>query len=336
MFAQLRDVRDTVDVDTQQEFIAGRHDLVVGAGFRVSKGTDIGNAAFHFDPESAVNTLGGFFAQDQWTLVPARLSLIVGSKFERNNFTGFETQPSVRLRWTPSGRHTIWGAVSRAVRLPTRFDTDLRFTNPATGATTLSGTTDFDTEKVTAYEIGYRAEASRGSLDLAAYKNVYGDLRSEEFPTRPGEPILLKNLMNARTWGTEISGTLLIVPRWRAHAGYTFIHERFTFDPGSNDPTQGFNEFNDPSHVFKLRSSVDVPGGFELDGFLRRVGALPHPAVPAYTELDLRVGWHPTATWELSLIGQNLLHSHHPEFQLASPTREEFQRGAYVRFVWRY
>ena len=73
VFEQLRDVRDTVDVDTQQQFIAGRHDLLVGAGFRVSKGTDTGNAAFHFDPESAVNTLGGFFAQDQWTLVPARL-----------------------------------------------------------------------------------------------------------------------------------------------------------------------------------------------------------------------------------------------------------------------
>ena len=91
------------------------------------------------------------------------------------------------------------------MRLPTRFDTDLRFTNPVTGATTLSGTMEFETEKVTAYEIGYRAEAPRASLDVAAYRNVYDDLRSEEFPARAGEPILLKNLMNARTWGTEIS-----------------------------------------------------------------------------------------------------------------------------------
>lgn len=336
VFAQLRDVRDTFDVDTQQQVIAGRNDVLFGGTFRVSKGTDTGNAAFHFDPDSAVNTLGGFFVQDQLTLVPARLSLIVGSKFEGNNFTGLETQPSVRLRWTPSGRQTIWGAVSRAVRLPTRFDTDLRFTNPATGATTLSGSPGFDSEKVAAYEIGYRAEAPRASLDVAAYSNVYGDLRSEEFPTRAGQPILLENLMNARTWGTEISGTVLIVPRWRAHAGYTYLHEAFTFDPGSNDPTKGANEFNDPVHTFKLRSSADLPGDMELDGFLRYVGLLPHPAVPAYTELDMRVGWHPSAAWELSLIGQNLLHPHHPEFQLASPTREEFQRGAYVRLVWRY
>ena len=51
--------------------------------------------------------------------------LTIGSKFERNEFTGFEIQPTVRGRW--SGAHqSAWGAVSRAVRVPTRFDTDLR------------------------------------------------------------------------------------------------------------------------------------------------------------------------------------------------------------------
>ena len=336
VFEQLRDTRNTVDLDTQQQVIAGRHDLLFGAGFRVSKGTDVGNPAFHFDPTTAVNTLGGFFVQDQLAVVPQRLTLIVGSKFERNNFTGFETQPSVRLRWTPGGSHTIWGAVSRAVRLPTRFDTDLRFTNPATGATTLTGSMDFDTEKVIAYELGYRAEASRGSLDLASFSNAYDDLRSEEFPTRAGQPVVLANLMNSRTRGAELAGTVLILPRWRVHAAYQYLYERFTFDPGSNDPTRGANEFNDPSHVFKARSSVDLPGDIELDGVLRRVGALPHPVVPDYAELDLRIGWHPSAQWELSLVGQNLLHAHHPEFQLSSPTREEYQRGAYVRLVWHY
>jgi iron complex outermembrane receptor protein len=336
VFAQLRDTRNTFDLDTQQQVITGRHDLLFGGSFRVSKGTDFGNAAFHFEPPAAVNTLGGFFVQDQIALVPRRLTLTVGSKFERNNFTGFETQPSVRVRWTPAASHTVWGAASRAVRLPTRFDTDLRFTNPVSGATTLTGTMDFDTEKVVACELGYRAEASRGSLDVSTFSNVYDDLRSEEFPTRAGQPVVLANLMNARTRGAEIGGTLLILPRWRVHGGYQYLYERFTFDPGSNDPTKGVNEFNDPRQIFKLRSSVDLPADLELDGFLRRVGALPHPAVPGYAELDLRVGWHPSARWELSLVGQNLLHAHHPEFQLTSPTREEYQRGAYVRLVWHY
>ena len=292
------------------------------AAFRASRGDDAGNASFHFDPQARLSTLGGLFAQDEIALVPDRLALIAGAKFERNTFTGFETQPSVRVRWTPSARRTIWGAVSRAVRLPTRFDTDLRFTNPATGAVTLTGTNDFDTEKVTAYEAGYRAEVSpRLSVDVSGTRTCTTDLRSEEFPTRAGEPIVLANLMNARTWGTDVAGEPHAAAAVAAARRRTrYLHETITFDPGSRDPTKGVNEYNDPSHVFKLRSNVDLPRGIELDAFIRRVGRLPHPVVPGYAELDARIGWHPTSRWELSLIGQNLLHAHHPEFQLASPT----------------
>ena len=337
VYAQVRDERDTVDVDLQQQVARGRHMLVVGGNVRASSGSDTGNAAFHFEPEARLTTTAGVFAQDEIALVPDRLAIVVGSKFERHTFTGVEAQPNVRMRWTPSGTRTIWAAVSRAVRLPTRFDTDLRFTNPATGALTLTGSTDFDTEKVIAYEAGYRADLTgRLSVDVAAYRNVYDDLRSEEFPTAPGQPIVLANLMNARTWGTEIAGNVTPLANWRLHAYYTYLHETVTFDPGSRDLTKGVNEYNDPSSIFKLRSSVDLPGGIELDAFVRRVGRLPHPVVPAYAELDARVGWRPRPGLDVSLIGQNLLHAHHPEFQLASPVREEFQRGFSVRVQWRF
>ena len=92
----------------------------------------------------------------------------------------------------------------------------------------------------------------------------------------------------------------------------------------------------DPDGSPAISDDPNLPAAIELDGVLRRVGSLPHPAVPDYAELDLRIGWHPSARWELSLVGQNLLHAHHPEFQLSSPTREEYQRGAYVRLVWHY
>jgi len=337
VYNQVRDVRDTFDVELQHQIAAGRHDLIFGGDVRVSHGDDIGNAAFHFDPQARTTTVGGVFVQDEIAIVPKRFALIAGSKFERNTFTGFETQPSVRVRWTPNQSQTAWGAVSKAVRLPTRFDTDLRFTNPVSGATTLTGSLDFDTEKVLAFETGYRTQVSRVSIDVAAFRNLYDDLRSEEFPP-PGTagPIVLQNLMNARTWGADLSGTVLILPQWRAHASYSFLHENVDFDAGSRDLTQGVNEYNDPVHIFKLRSNADLPRGFELDGVLRYVGKLPHPLVPAYTELDARIGWHPSPSLELSLVGQNLLHAHHKEFRLASPVTEEFQRGVYMRVLWRY
>jgi iron complex outermembrane receptor protein len=338
VFQQLRDERDTFDLDTQQQLIlGGRHDMVFGAAVRVSRGNDTGNAAFRFDPEVAVTTMAGVFVQDEITIVPRRFAAIVGAKFERNTFTGVEPQPSVRVRWTPSSQRTVWGAVSHAVRLPTRFDTDLRFTNPATGAVVLRGGRDFESEKVVAYEAGYRMQwADRLSFDVSAYTNVYGDLRSQEFPTAPGQPVFLRNLLNARTSGAEFAGTVGLLGTWRLHAAYTYLHERFTFDPESRDPTGGFAEFNDPTHLVQARSSVDLPHGIEVDGVFRYVDRLPHPVVPAYSELDARIGWRPKPTWDVSLIGQNLLHAHHQEFRLASPTIEEFERGVYLRFTWRF
>ena len=337
VFQQLRDVRNTIDVDAQHQARFGRHGLIVGGNVRASRGDDRGNAAFHFDPQARTSTIVGVFAQDE-IRATSNLAIIVGSKFERNSFTGMEAQPSARVRWTPGRTQTLWGAVSRAVRLPTRFDTDLRFTNPITGATTLTGNVDFDTEKVIAYEAGYRAEVSKNlSLDFAAFTNTYDDMRSQELP-RPGVggPLTLGNLMNARTAGLDATGTVLVGPSWRVHAGYSYLHESVSFDPGSRDPTGGVNEYNDPSHIFKLRSNLDLPRGFEVDGFLRYVGRLPHPVVEAYTEFDARLGWRATSALELSVIGQNLLHARHREFQLATTRREEFQRGVYVRMLWRY
>jgi len=45
--------------------------------------------------------------------------------------------------------------------------------------------------------------------------------------------------------------------------------------------------------------------------------------VPAYCELDVRLGWHPSEAIELSLAGQNLLHAQHPEYGAPGPTREK-------------
>ena len=65
------------------------------------------------------------FAQDAISIAPNRLELILGTKLEHNDYTGFEYQPSARLAWTPAASQTLWAAASRAVRTPSRIDRDL-------------------------------------------------------------------------------------------------------------------------------------------------------------------------------------------------------------------
>ena len=113
---QYRATRDTFDIDTQQQIqLSTRHALVFGAGFRASRGDDLGDGpGFFFDPQVRTSTLGSVFGQDEVALKPDTLFLVVGSKIEHNDFTGYEIQPNVRVRW-PSIAVTMWGAVSRAV-----------------------------------------------------------------------------------------------------------------------------------------------------------------------------------------------------------------------------
>jgi iron complex outermembrane receptor protein len=256
----------------------------------------------------------------------------VGSKFERNDFTGVEVQPTVRVRWSRGDRETLWAAVSRAVRLPTRFDTDLRI-----ASLPLEGSEAFDAEEVIAYEAGYRVVAHpRLSIDAAVFANRYDDLRSQEQPVTPGGPIVLGNMLNAVTSGVEVTARLQVLDGWRIHGSYAFLDKNLTFDPGSRDITGGLAEGNDPAHRFSLRSHLDLPASLELDGMFRYVDGRPSPVVPAYAELDVRFGWHARPALELSLVGQNLLHDRRREFGAATPGAVLFGRGAYVRTLWRF
>jgi iron complex outermembrane receptor protein len=253
---------------------------------------------------------------------------------ERNEFSGFELQPTARVRWS-AGKRSVWGAVSRAVRVPSRFDTDLRFRLPgsATGLL-LTGSPDFQSETVIAYEAGYRQQVrERLSIDIAAYANRYDDLRTQE--VRSAAPVLLANMMNALSRGVETASTMQLAPRWQVTASHVYLWKTLSFDPGSRDVTRGTSEANDPRHIVQVRSYVNATTRIELDGFFRYVGALPSPAVDGYSEMDVRLGYRVSPGWDLSLIGNDLLHERHLEFRGGTPP-ETFERSVSLRSLWRF
>jgi len=328
--------RDTYDLDLQHHFLpTARQEVVWGVGYRVTADQVGNSAAVAFLPDHRTQSLLNLFAQDEITLLPDRVQLTVGSKLEHNDYTGFELQPSLRLSYTPSPEQTLWGAVSRAVRTPTRIDTDVRFY--AGPLVLLRGDTGFRSEAVVAYELGWRLAPRQDlTFDVATYYNVYSHLRSQELTGGNDLPIFLANKLKADTWGGEAAVNYQMLPWWRWYAGYSYLKKSFSFEPGSTDGTEGLAEGNDPSGQLWLRTSLDLPGRTELDSWVRHVDALPSPKVPAYTELDLRLGWRATPAVEISLAGRNLLHAHHPEFGPAAPTRQEVPRSLYGKVEWHF
>jgi iron complex outermembrane receptor protein len=326
--------RNTVDFDFQHRFASGLHDIVWGAGYQVSDDHTVPTAVLRFVPDDLTIQQYTAFVQDEIRIVPNELSVIVGSKFEHNDFSGFELQPSVRFAWRPSAERTVWASVSRAVRTPTRFDTDLLFTPPGF---VFRGTDEFKSEELIAYETGYRMRPlAQLSVDIAAYYNRYDDVRSSSFAAPGFNAAFVRNDLNATTYGGEITGTLDLIEDLRFRMGYAHFRGRFEPDPGTIDLFGGSAEGNDPRHQFLVRSNWNLPADFEFDSMLRFVSRLPNPVVDRYATLDLRLGWLATPDLEISLSGRNLLDSMHPEFGAPGPGRGEVRRNFVANILWRF
>lgn len=346
----LKDDLDTWDLDFQHRARLGeRHQFVSGLGYRFTHDVVQNAPSVAFLPARLNRSLFSGFVQDEIKL-REDVFLTLGAKLEHNDYTGFETEPNVRLQWNMTPKQMVWSAVSRAVRTPSRIDRDL--TEP-TGLpapfppSILNGGPDFDSETVFAYEMGYRAQlGAKAMVSLAAFYNDYDHIRSTTpgvagFPTF-GFPLTFENNLEGETHGVEFNGTYQLLDHWRLQGSYSLLKESLRVKPGKVDFSNALNETADPENQLSLRSSLDLPSDAEFDAGLRWVDALhnnngPTPgAVPSYFELDVRIAWHPTRQIELSLVGQNLLHDHHPEYGFPSATREEVGRNIYAKVAWRY
>lgn len=328
---QYDDVIDTYDVDFQYHLFAGeRHDVVWGLGYRLIDDNFENSAGIALLPPNWTLQTFTAFLQDEIALIENKLSLTIGSKVEHNDYTGFEYQPGVRLAWKANEHHTVWGAISRAVRTPSRVDRDLFIPNAPPFV--IAGGPNFQSEELTAFELGYRARPiERTSVSLALFYNNYENIRSVE----PGPPITLANGNEGESYGAELTVDYQVTDHCRVWAGYTHLQVSVRREAGSGDATGGTGEWNDPKHQFFLRTAFDLPGNVELGGALRYISQTSNQAVPDYAELDVRLAWRPKPNLEFSIVGQNLIHDRHAEFG-ALATRQEVQRTIFGKVTWSF
>jgi iron complex outermembrane receptor protein len=333
--------RDTYDVDVQHRFQAGtRNDVVWGLGYRLYADNVDTNLAIKLFPPKRRTQIFSTFVQDAITLVPEKLILTLGSKFEHNDYTGFEIQPNVRLTYMPTERQTLWGAISRAVRTPSRVESDISFQQPIGPGqfATIVGNPNFKSEKLIAYELGHRIQYKNLYFDTAAFYNRYDDLRTIE-PSASG--LVAGNGLKGESYGIELGPTYKVADWWRLQAAYTWLQLQLSRKPGSLDPFMFEKDIEgrSPHHQFTLRSSFDLPQHLQLDGILRYVDSLPGIGVARYYVLDLRLGWNPYKDLEFSIVGQNLLSRRHAEFTpsaLVQTQPTQVESGVYGKVTWHF
>lgn len=362
---------DTVDIDFQDRFkwMAGQ-EIIWGLGYR-NIFLNIDNSyASSISPGKDNYDIVSTFLQDDIALIPERLNLILGSKLEHNDFTGVEIQPNARLIWQADDRHSVWGAVSRAVRTPSLGETDGVFRMALTDLPQYSsqgiptqlniiGNPDMVSETLIAYEAGYRWQPAKSfSLDASIFYNDYDKIRfakildsGPEYSLTPYGPIIVfpysvTNILYGESHGIELASTWQAASWWRLQAHYSLLRMSMRSHGNGAEP---FNlddlEDRSPLHQWSLRSSFDLAKNLDLDLWARYVDAIKTIdgntkviEVAGYLSLDIRLGWKPTRNLELSIVGQNLLDDSHPEFvsEIFQTTPSEVQRGVYVQCTFNF
>ncbi|HEY2070646.1 MAG TPA: TonB-dependent receptor [Rhizomicrobium sp.] len=310
-----KDETTTYDIQAQHTTSFGWNDVFIWGGeYRVWDEAFYSLVPFTFAKPRTTISLGSLFGQDELPIA-SDLKLTVGLKAEDNSYSGLDLLPNIRLAWQQSQHTLFWASVSRAVRTPSKIDRELE--DPGL----LLPSPEFRSEKLTAYEAGYRGDFSdQISLSASLFFNHYNDLRSDDLVNGVTLPIMLENGIAGNTYGVEIWGDYKVTDWWKLSAGFNWLHKDLHVKPGHNDISLGQSEGQDPAWQAQLRSQMNISDDWEADIMLRAVDRVTRPftngqleLVPSYIDGDARIGWHITDTTELSLSGYNLLHRHHLE-----------------------
>lgn len=348
---------NTVDMDYQYRHPAwGRHEFGVGFGVRVLRDELRPLTFMTFGRRRQTYGIEQFTLQDDITLAPNRVVISVAARVERNTFTGLSTQPTVRLLYTPTSRHTFWTALSRSVRTPARGELGVDFLvqvipkEPLPVAARLIGQGDLCNEAGTSFEGGYRGQwGKRFTVDASVFSSRLKDLLGL-VPDAPvlqlgeADPYLLtrlryRNSIGVSSYGVEASATYRITPELQLIATVNSL--KFSRPTGlasaPSDPmstyagTRGWQD--------SIRVLWKPTRSWELDTFYFAYG----PRINSLDgktrhRLDLRIGRHLTENADLSAgiqgvsIGTRLETMTLPLHYLPTPIRTAVYLRLGVRF----
>lgn len=358
-----------LEIQHQWQFM-DKHELVWGLGYRQTHNEMLYGPVHGFNPAAHKSILYSLFVQDDIQL-QEQLSLIIGSKFEHHDFTGWELQPSLGLTWRIQDHTTLWGSIARAVRTPSRYEHDSYFERPGypEDAPIFNipddvplqvvgrGGKGLASEQLQAYELGLRHQFNPSlSLDSAFFYNQYKDLilvstRLLEDAASHGLIIDSEfvNGMEAESYGAEWVVNWLASDNWHWHLNYSWLDTQVQMDDNiaSILDYARMIETRSPAHQLALRSHLRFAPQWMWDVEWRYVSELAEfnpelsgfSQVDAYWTLDTRLAWQLKPHLEFALIGRNLLAQKHSEFAseaLSLYFRNQVERSIYAQVRWAF
>ncbi len=349
----------TFDVDFQHFYnFSKENQFIWGVGYRqimdhINESEVNGNLPLHYSSSKRNDQWFSGFIQDKIGLIPDKLYLTLGTKIEKNDFTGFEYQPNARLSYYPARNQTLWAAVSRSVRTPTRGESDVTIRTGSSATVVSQGSPAYGIEQLIAYEAGYRIKpTSKTLLDASVFYNDYSKLRTLESNNPNGVTPVLANLGSAESYGFELTGKWQAMDNWKLEVNYDHLNLFTHVSSASTDDTKQVLRNSDslsnaegqsPRDQIKLKSFYNITPKLEFDNILYYVGGLNKgvtnttAGIPSYITWDTRLGYLMTRNLDLSIGIRNLMDQVHSEFKGALYNRQTVVgRTYYLKMVWQY
>ncbi len=324
----LQDDAQIFDVEAKYRKTLGGHRLLAGVGYRRAKDRSTPGLIFAFLPAEQTQTWYSGFLQDEFSLTQ-EFAATLGLRMEHNPYSGWEALPSVRLGYKIADDSLAWGALSRAVRSPSRFDREIFV--PTKPPFVVAGGPNFTSEIATVAELGYRTQFGTGaSLSATAFVHDYDRLRSGEVV---GKAFQFENKIHGQMRGVEAWGSWRPRINWRLDAGLLWLDPKLRLKAGSTDPTGPSNLGNDPRVQWTLRSTHSMGERVDIGIAVRHVSQLPAPVIQSYTSTDITANWRVRRDLQISLGVRGAFDKRHPEYQGFS-TISEIPRSAFLALTY--
>lgn len=340
----------TYDLDWQANYKYGRHDFVGGVGYRITNDNLENSSLLSYTPPSSSTSILSTFIQDKISLVTDKLYLILGSKFDYSDYTNFELQPNARILWHINDKHSVWGAISRAVRTPSRGEDSFNRLAPSglpLGAAYVEGNSSYESENLNAYEMGWRGSLRKNLYaEINTFYNDYDDLRTSEVARVVGPTAFLTSRNNG--YGENYGGEALAIwgvnNDWDLKFGYSILKQNFHKPRGNTDTSLERDEQRSPSFQYSITSDYDITDKVSMNNSLYFVDDIAYYTVTGtkrfienYTRFDTTLIYRPKKNLELSLTGQNLFDDNHQEFdEIIYSTASEVPRMVYAQVKYKF
>ncbi|QIR15903.1 TonB-dependent receptor plug domain-containing protein [Shewanella aestuarii] len=343
---------ESADLDYQMNFIYQDLKVDWGLNFRYSH--------IHYEPSIVLSSdsriehlrqYGGLL-QLQYKVLPD-LDLIAGVRVDHNELTGWENQPLAKAVWKPTNNQTLWGSISKSVRIPSLIEFNDNFVvngdlvseiaETPTGIplidnyrirTYLNGNDQVEAEQSMSYELGYRLSQVSWAIDASLYYTDSKDVaviqvNVNEAQFAPVIGLLQLGQIDAAYQAlttTSISYDLVSQASVIAQGGDLTL----TWQASESVKTEFGVSYNDFKYVLPPNTVPAIGYDsvtkqyfakfdwqiFPRHSFFATVRYEDSTAynVDNYTALDLAWNWDISPQWRLSILGKNLIAGEHLEY----------------------